>query len=129
LGPDRPVGDRGMRIFSHLKFECDGAGVPVERARNVELRRTRMQNAVVHSEVSNCAYRNIHIGVITEARENGMQRMAPLDGVAVAANDHNLYAVLGRKPEESFADLLQRLDKAVAIAQKECPLRTKSTTV
>jgi hypothetical protein len=44
-------------------------------------------------------------------------RMAPLDGVAIAADDHNLYAVLRRRPEESFTALLQRLDQALGIAQ------------
>jgi hypothetical protein len=48
-------------------------------------------------------------------------RMAPLDGVAVAADDHNLYAVLRRKPEETFTELLNRLDEAVAIAKKGGP--------
>ena len=47
--------------------------------------------------------------------------MAPLDGVAVAADDHNLYAVLRRKPEETFTELLNRLDAAVAIAQNGGP--------
>lgn len=48
-------------------------------------------------------------------------RMAPLDGVAVAADDHNLYAVLRRKPEETFTELLNRLDEAVAIAKNGGP--------
>ena len=48
-------------------------------------------------------------------------RMAPLDGVAVAADDHNLYAVLRRKPEETFAEFLKRLDEAVAVAQSGGP--------
>ena len=44
-------------------------------------------------------------------------RMAPLDRVAVAGDDHDIFAVLRRKPEESFNDLLQRLDEAIAVAQ------------
>jgi len=44
-------------------------------------------------------------------------RMAPSDGVAVAADDHDIYAVLRRKPEESFASLLHRLDQAIGTAQ------------
>lgn len=43
-------------------------------------------------------------------------RMAPLDGVAVAAADHDIYAVLRRGPEESFTALLQRLDVAIGVA-------------
>lgn len=59
-----------------------------------------------------------HLDVLMKAGgQITLGRMAPLDGVAAAVDDHNLYAVLRRKPEESFADLLQRLDEAVAIAQ------------
>jgi hypothetical protein len=43
-------------------------------------------------------------------------RMAPLDGVAVAADEHNLYAVLRRRPDESFTALLQRLNQALGAA-------------
>lgn len=60
-----------------------------------------------------------HLDVLMKAGgQITLGRMAPLDGVAAAVDDHNLYAVLRRKLEESFADLLQRLDEAVAIAQK-----------
>jgi hypothetical protein len=48
-------------------------------------------------------------------------RMAPLDGVAVAADDHDIYAVLRRKPEESLASLLQRLDQAIQTAKAGGP--------
>jgi len=48
-------------------------------------------------------------------------RMAPLDGVAVAADDHDIYAVLRRKPAESFESLLQRLDQAIETAQAGGP--------
>jgi hypothetical protein len=44
-------------------------------------------------------------------------RMAPLDGVAVAADDQNIYAVLRRGPEETFSALLRRLDHALGVAQ------------
>ena len=44
-------------------------------------------------------------------------RMAPLDGVAVAVNDQDIYAVLRRGPQESFTALLQRLDQAIGVAQ------------
>jgi hypothetical protein len=43
-------------------------------------------------------------------------RMAPLDGVAVAADDKDIYAVLRRRPEETVAALLQRLDQAIGSA-------------
>ena len=44
-------------------------------------------------------------------------RMAPLDGVAVAGDDGNLYAALRRRPNETVTELLQRLDHAVGLAQ------------
>ena len=44
-------------------------------------------------------------------------RLAPLDGVAVAANYRDIYAVLRRRPEETVAALLQRLDQAIGSAQ------------
>ena len=44
-------------------------------------------------------------------------RMAPLDGVAVAADDKDIYAVLRRRPEETVVALLQRLDQAIGSAQ------------
>lgn len=44
-------------------------------------------------------------------------RMAPLDGVAVAGDDRNLYAALRRRPNETVTELLQRLDQAVGLAQ------------
>ena len=44
-------------------------------------------------------------------------RMAPLNGVAVAADEQNIYAVLQRRPEETVTALLQRLDQALGIAQ------------
>ena len=48
-------------------------------------------------------------------------RMAPLDGVAVAADDEDIYAVLRRRPEETVASLLQRLDQAIGSAQSGGP--------
>jgi hypothetical protein len=44
-------------------------------------------------------------------------RLAPLDGVAVAGDDHNLYAVLRRRPDETLPALLQRLDQAIGLAK------------
>jgi hypothetical protein len=43
-------------------------------------------------------------------------RMAPLDGVAVAARDRDLYAALRRRPDETVSALLQRLDQAIGTA-------------
>jgi hypothetical protein len=64
----------------------------------------------------------IHIDdLMTAGGQITLGRMAPLDGVAVAADDHNLYAVLRRRPEETFIDLLQRLDQALAVAQNGGP--------
>ena len=42
-------------------------------------------------------------------------RMAPLDGVA--GDEHNLYAALRRRPDETVTALLQRLDQAIGLAQ------------
>ena len=44
-------------------------------------------------------------------------RMVPLDGVAVAADDRNLYAALRRRPNETVAALMQRLDDAIGLAR------------
>jgi hypothetical protein len=44
-------------------------------------------------------------------------RMAPLEGVAVAADDKDIYAVLRRRPAETVTALLQRLDYAIGAAQ------------
>jgi hypothetical protein len=44
-------------------------------------------------------------------------RMAPLDGVAVAADERDIYAVLRRRPDETVGTLLQRLDQAIGSAQ------------
>jgi len=60
----------------------------------------------------------IHIDALMRAGgQITLGRMAPLDGVAVAADDHNLYAVLRRRPDETFTALLQRLDQAIGVAQ------------
>jgi len=48
-------------------------------------------------------------------------RMAPLEGVAVAVDDRDIYAVLRRRPEESFNTLLERLDRAIGKAQRGGP--------
>ncbi|MCP5410426.1 MAG: hypothetical protein H6963_14205 [Chromatiaceae bacterium] len=39
--------------------------------------------------------------------------MNPVGYVAVANDEHNTLAMLKRRPEESFMDLLQRLDQAI----------------
>jgi len=44
-------------------------------------------------------------------------QMAPLDGAAVAGDDCNLYVALRRRPNETVTELLQRLDRAVELAQ------------
>ena len=48
-------------------------------------------------------------------------RMAPLEGVAVAVDDGDIYAVLRRRPQESFTALLERLDQAIGVAQSGGP--------
>lgn len=63
-----------------------------------------------------------HIDALMKAGgQISLGRMAPLDGVAVAADDHDIYAVLRRKPEESFESLLQRLEQAIGTAQAGGP--------
>lgn len=60
----------------------------------------------------------IHIDALMKAGgQITLGRMAPLDGVAVAADDKDIYAVLRRRPEETVAALLQRLDQAIGSAQ------------
>ncbi len=44
-------------------------------------------------------------------------RMAPLGGVAVAGDEHNLYVALRRRPDETVSALLQRLDQAIGVAR------------
>ena len=44
-------------------------------------------------------------------------RMAPLDGVAVAGDDRNLYSALRRRPNETVAAPMQRLDDAIGLAR------------
>ncbi len=46
-------------------------------------------------------------------------RIAPIDGAAVAADQHSLLATIVRRPEESFEALLQRLDHAIGLAFSE----------
>jgi hypothetical protein len=49
---------------------------------------------------------------------------APLDGVAVAGDDRNLYAALRRRPNETVTALLQWLDDAIGLARHK-GVRTK----
>jgi hypothetical protein len=59
--------------------------------------------------------------LMTAGGQITLGRMAPLDGVAVAADDQDIYAVLRRRPEEFFESLLQRLDHAIGTAQSGGP--------
>ena len=43
----------------------------------------------------------------------------PINGAAIAANEHSLLATIARRPGESFDDLLQRLDQAIGRALNE----------
>jgi hypothetical protein len=43
----------------------------------------------------------------------------PINGAAIAADEHSLLATLVRRPGESFDDLLQRLDQAIGRALNE----------
>ena len=51
-------------------------------------------------------------------------RMAPLDGVAVAGDDRNLYSALRRRPNETVAALMQRLDDAIGLARAYGPTKS-----
>ncbi|MCU0940265.1 MAG: hypothetical protein MUC86_14285 [Burkholderiaceae bacterium] len=44
--------------------------------------------------------------------------IAPVHGAAVAHDGHKTLAMLRRRPDESAASLLKRLDAAIATAQK-----------
>jgi hypothetical protein len=60
----------------------------------------------------------VHIDALMKAGgQITLGRMAPLDGVAVASDDRNLYAALRRRPNETVSALLQRLDQAIGLAQ------------
>jgi hypothetical protein len=43
----------------------------------------------------------------------------PIQGAAIAADEHSLLATIVRRPEESLDDLLQRLDQAIGRALNE----------
>ena len=43
----------------------------------------------------------------------------PINGAAIAADEHSLLATIARRPGESFDDLLQRLDQAIGRALNE----------
>jgi hypothetical protein len=45
--------------------------------------------------------------------------VAPIDGAAIAADEHKLYVTLVRKPDEPLDDLMQRLDLALGKALNE----------
>jgi hypothetical protein len=45
--------------------------------------------------------------------------IAPVEGAAVAATAHTLFATILRRPQESFEELLQRLDHAIGLALNE----------
>lgn len=60
-------------------------------------------------------------GLMNAGGQITLGRIAPLDGVAIAVVEHDIYAILRRKPEESFASLLQRLDQAIGAAQSGGP--------
>src|SRR4051812_6375762 len=60
----------------------------------------------------------VHIdALMKDGGQITLGRMAPLDGVAVAADDKDIYAVLRRRPEETVAALLKRLDQAIGSAR------------
>jgi hypothetical protein len=54
--------------------------------------------------------------LIAEGGNISIGRIRPIPCAAVASDDHDMLAALVRRPSESFTDLLQRLDAAVAKA-------------
>jgi len=53
---------------------------------------------------------------ITEGGNISLGRIAPIDCAAVASDEHGMLAALVRRKDESFMDLMQRLDVAIAKA-------------
>jgi hypothetical protein len=60
-----------------------------------------------------------HIEELIEFGEVTIGNMCPIGGVAVASDDHNPLAMLVRRDGETLAQLLTRLDEAVAKALEE----------
>jgi hypothetical protein len=68
----------------------------------------------------------VHIDALMKAGgQITLGRMAPLNNVAVAADDHEIYAILERGTEESVAAFLHRLDQAIGVAKCGGPRTTE----
>lgn len=57
--------------------------------------------------------------VLTEGGQISIGEIGPIECAAVASNDHNMQVALQRRPKESLAELLQRLDAALKRALDE----------
>jgi hypothetical protein len=55
---------------------------------------------------------------IAEGGNISLGRIAPIECAAVASDEYSMLAALVRRKEESFMDLMQRLDAAIAKALK-----------
>ena len=60
-----------------------------------------------------------HIEELIEFGEVTIGNKYPIGGVAVASDEHNALAMLVRRDEETLAQLLTRLDQAIAKALDE----------
>lgn len=62
-----------------------------------------------------------HISALLDGPEGHITlgHMPPIEGAAIAVNNQTLLASLVRRPDESFAELLQRLDEAIGKAVQE----------
>lgn len=58
-------------------------------------------------------FKNIEALVLNGFGEISIGRVGPVKCVATAVNEDECLAMLVRKPEESFGDLLARLDSAI----------------
>src|SRR5437016_1918288 len=97
----------GLRTIPSIESLTCYPGMCLSRAHHLLI-------ATMPEDTKNTDTQWAHIDALMNAGgQITLGRMAPLDGVAVAADDHDIYAVLRRRPEESFESLLRRLDQAV----------------
>jgi len=76
--------------------------------------RSRLNSADTVAKVGNLCLPNIE--ALIEDGEITLGVIAPVGCVAIANDGHNALAMLKRRPAESLADLLLRLDSAIEMA-------------
>lgn len=58
-----------------------------------------------------------HVTALLEKRGHiTVGYVTPIEGAAIAADEHTLFATVVRRPDEPFDELLQRLDDAIGSA-------------